>query len=90
MPKRKLNAQKLRFPPPPFSRAKRPKRRRPIRLKGLIGHNSTRAGGRSVYLCSALEVALVGWLGLRVELCWYHILVGVMNLALYAHNMTYI
>ena len=26
-----------------------------MRLKGLIGHNSTRAGGRSVYLCSALE-----------------------------------
>lgn len=26
-----------------------------LKLKGLIGHNSTRAGGRSVYLCSALE-----------------------------------
>ena len=35
--------------------AKRPATRRPMRLKGLIGHNSTRAGGRSVYLCSALE-----------------------------------
>lgn len=29
-----------------------------LKLKGLIGHSGARAGGRSVYLCSALEGAL--------------------------------
>lgn len=35
----------------------------PPRLKGLIGHSATRAGGRSVYLCSALEDAGDGDVG---------------------------
>lgn len=40
-----------------------PRRFHGSRLKGLIGHSGARAGGRSVYLCSALEASRDGRMG---------------------------